>query len=214
MWFARAFLWRFDPFVLRVTGGRFSLGPGTPTLLLETTGARTGKPRQHAVIYFNDGDDLVIVASKFGAPEHPAWFHNARRNPAVRVNGLPHQAAVVEGEAELERLWALADQVLPAYAVYRERAAGTGRTIPILRLTSGWVAPAAAVGTRHPMPDDEQVARRAELLPEEKKAGSDDPEAQAEAILEESEERTVSRDASPGTHLEHRTAEDATPPVE
>jgi hypothetical protein len=62
------------------------------------------------------------------------------------------------------------------------------------------------------MPDDEQVAKRADLLPEEKQAGSDDPEAQAEAILEESEERTVSRDASPGTHLEHRTSEDATPP--
>ena len=64
------------------------------------------------------------------------------------------------------------------------------------------------------MPDDDQVAKRAELLPEEKRAGSDDPEAQAEAILEESEERTVSRDASPSTHLEHRTSEDATPPVE
>ena len=64
------------------------------------------------------------------------------------------------------------------------------------------------------MPDDEHIAKRAELLPEEKETGSDDPEAQAEAILEDSEERTVSREASPGTHLEHRTSDDATPPVE
>ena len=63
-------------------------------------------------------------------------------------------------------------------------------------------------------PDDERVARRAELLPEEKVAGSEDPEAQAEAILEESVARTVSRDASPGTHPEKRSSEDATPPVE
>ena len=63
-------------------------------------------------------------------------------------------------------------------------------------------------------PDDDRVETRAELLPEEQAAGSEDPQAQAEAILEESEERTVSRDASPSTHLEHRTSEDATPPVE
>ena len=64
------------------------------------------------------------------------------------------------------------------------------------------------------MPDDEKVSTRAELLPEEKQAGSDDPEAQAEAILEDSEERTEDRDASPGTHLEHRRSEDLVPPME
>ena len=135
MWFSRTVLWRLDPRLLRATRGRFSLGLGTPTLLLETTGARTGLPRAHAVIYFSDGDGLIVVASKFGAPEHPAWFHNAARHPDVRVNGLPYLAAVVEGEDEQARLWGLADQVLPAYAVYRERAAAAGRTIPLLRLT-------------------------------------------------------------------------------
>jgi len=63
-----------------------------------------------------------------------------------------------------------------------------------------------------PTVDDEQIGRRAELLPEEKVVLSDDPKAQAEAILEDSEERMASRDASPGTHLEHRTSEEATPP--
>jgi hypothetical protein len=61
---------------------------------------------------------------------------------------------------------------------------------------------------------DERASTRSELLPEEKKVGSEDPEAQAEAILEESEERTVDRSASPSTHLEHRTSEDATPPID
>ena len=66
---------------------------------------------------------------------------------------------------------------------------------------------------RDDQPDeDPRVASRAELLPEEKAAGSDDPEAQAEAILRDSEARTVSRDASPGTHLEQRTSEEVTDP--
>lgn len=62
--------------------------------------------------------------------------------------------------------------------------------------------------------DVERVSSRAELLPEEQAAGSDDPAGQAEAILAESEERMASRDAAPSTHLEHRTSEDATPPPE
>jgi hypothetical protein len=60
--------------------------------------------------------------------------------------------------------------------------------------------------------DEDRVEARAELTAEEKAAGSDDPHAQAEAILEESEERTASRNAAPGTHLEHRTSAEATPP--
>ena len=136
IWFSRLVLWNVDPLLLRLTGGRVSLGPGLPTVLLETTGARTGERRRHAVIYFHDGDDVIVVASKFGFPEHPAWYHNARANPDVRVNDLPFRAEVVADETERDRLWAMADNVLPAYATYRERAARTGRTIPILRLRS------------------------------------------------------------------------------
>ena len=62
--------------------------------------------------------------------------------------------------------------------------------------------------------DDDRVELRAELTAEEKAAGSDNPHTQAAAILQESEERVASRDASPGTHLEHRTSEEATPPLE
>lgn len=61
--------------------------------------------------------------------------------------------------------------------------------------------------------DPEPAASRADLLPEEKVAGSDDPKAQAEAILAESEERIVTRGAPSGNPVEHRTSEDATPPV-
>ena len=62
---------------------------------------------------------------------------------------------------------------------------------------------------------DERAARRAdELLPEEMEGGSADPDAQAAVILQESDERSMDRDASPSTHLEHRTSEDTTEPVD
>jgi hypothetical protein len=67
--------------------------------------------------------------------------------------------------------------------------------------------------TKHEAEED-HVATRAELTAEEKVAGSDDPHAQAEAILADSDARTASRGAAPGTHLEHRTSEEATPPID
>jgi hypothetical protein len=62
-------------------------------------------------------------------------------------------------------------------------------------------------------PDPDRVASRAELLPEEAQAGSDDPEAQAEAVLEESEQRTLDRDAAPSTVREERRSEDTVDPT-
>jgi len=63
-------------------------------------------------------------------------------------------------------------------------------------------------------PDDDRVADRAELLPEEQAVGSDDPEAQARAILADSDQRTDDRDAAPGSVVEHRTSDEVTEPVE
>jgi deazaflavin-dependent oxidoreductase (nitroreductase family) len=133
-WLSRKVAWKIDPWLLRRTNGRVRFGMGIPMALLETTGAKSGQPRANAVIYFHDGKDVIVIASKLGLPEHPAWFHNVRANPDVRVNGDAYRAEVVGDEAERERLWALADRVFPAFAVYRERAARAGRTIPILRL--------------------------------------------------------------------------------
>lgn len=110
------------------------MGLVLPTALLETRGARTGQPRRNGVIYFHDGDRVTIIASKLGMPQHPAWFHNLCAHPDVKFGGQPFHAEVVDDEAERARLWRLADQVFPAYAVYRERAAEVGRTIPIVQL--------------------------------------------------------------------------------
>jgi deazaflavin-dependent oxidoreductase (nitroreductase family) len=128
-------VWRVDPLLMRVTGGRLGLDLTIPTALLETRGARSGALRRNVVIYFNDGDKITIIASKLGLEKHPAWFHNLRANPEVRLGGVPMLARVVGDEAERDRLWRLADRVFAPYAAYRRQAAKVSRTIPIVQLT-------------------------------------------------------------------------------
>lgn len=134
LWLSRHIGWRVDPYLLRLTGGRIGTGLFIPTALLETRGARSGQTRRNGVIYFHDGEQVTLIASKAGAPEHPSWFYNARANPDVRLNGLAFRSEVIEDEAERERLWKLADRVFPPFANYRESAAQHGRTISILQL--------------------------------------------------------------------------------
>lgn len=135
-WMSVHVVWRVDPWLMRVTRGRVGTGLRLlPTALLETRGAKSGIARRNAVIYFHDGERVTIVASKLGLPEHPAWFHNLRAHPEVTLNGAPLRAAVVESEAERERLWALADRLFAPYADYRIEAAKANRTIPIVQLT-------------------------------------------------------------------------------
>jgi len=127
-------VWKLDPGLMRVTGGRLGFDLVIPTALLETRGARSGLVRRNAVIYFHDGERVTIIASKLGLPDHPAWFHNLRANPDVTLGGVPMRATVVAEEAERRRLWTLADQVFAPYAAYRREAAKANREIPIVQL--------------------------------------------------------------------------------
>jgi deazaflavin-dependent oxidoreductase (nitroreductase family) len=138
-WLARtrlwsAVVWRLDPLLLRLTDGRLGTGVLLPTALLQTRGARTGRPRRNAVIYFHDGDLVTIVASKAGRPGNPAWFYNACSNPQVTLGGWPFRASVVDDEPTRQRLWTMADRVFAGFETYRRRAALEGRTIPLLQL--------------------------------------------------------------------------------
>lgn len=127
--------WKLDPLLLRITGGRFASTLVYPTALLETYGARTGRLRRNAVIYFDDGDRFVIIASNAGAPTHPSWLHNLRARPDdVSLGGVTMTASEVDDESERKRLWTLADRVFPAFASYRADAAATSRRIPIVAL--------------------------------------------------------------------------------
>ncbi|MFD0851463.1 nitroreductase family deazaflavin-dependent oxidoreductase, partial [Actinomadura adrarensis] len=78
----------------RETNGEVGyLWNGVPTLLLTTTGRRTGQPRTSALIFGRDGDDYLVIASKGGAPEHPEWYLNleaeARAEVQVKAERVP-----------------------------------------------------------------------------------------------------------------------------
>ena len=133
-WVSRHVAWKLDPVLMRLTGGRLRATFLLPSALLETTGARTGLPRRNVVVYFHDGDDVVLMPSRLGDPRDPGWFHNAVAHPEVVLGGERFRAEVVNDPHEVARLWPLADRVFPAYAAYRRRAAMAGRTIPLLRL--------------------------------------------------------------------------------
>lgn len=127
-------MWKVDPMLMRLTGGRLGMSLAVPSALLETRGARTGKTRRNVVIYFHDGEKPTIIATKLGAPEHPAWFYNACAHPDVTFGGQPFRVHVVDEEAERARLFELGDNVFPLYTAYRDMAAKAGRTVPVLQL--------------------------------------------------------------------------------
>lgn len=126
--------WRFVPILMRLTGGRFAGLLPVPAGIIETRDARNGRPHRRAVVYFHDGDRVIVTPSKAGLPDDPFWYQNAIADPDVLFESRPYHAEVVEDQASRERLWALADRVHSASAIYRERAARSGRTIPILQL--------------------------------------------------------------------------------
>ena len=134
IWLSQNVAWKLDPVLMRLTGGRLrSTGP-LASGLLETRGARTGRLRRNATLYFHDGDRVIIIASKRGLPEHPSWYYNLRAHPNVTFGGTPFRASIVQEEAERQRLWGLADRVFPPFAAYRRSAARAGRAIPIVEL--------------------------------------------------------------------------------
>ncbi len=125
---------RIDRWLIPATNGRLSTAPGAPVCVIETVGAKTGARRRTPLTFASDGDHIVLIASAGGAPRHPAWFHNVRKNPELRVwanrgRSGDYVARVAEGE-ERERLWGLAAQLYPGYEVYKERAAP--RRIPLM----------------------------------------------------------------------------------
>ncbi|MEU4745775.1 nitroreductase family deazaflavin-dependent oxidoreductase [Actinosynnema sp. NPDC023658] len=108
--------------------------PGVFTLLLTTTGRKSGKPRRTALIYQPYGDAYVVVASYGGAPEHPAWYRNlAARNEAevqVGPDVFTAKARTATGD-ERAKLWELMNEVWPDYEGYAKK---TDREIPVVVL--------------------------------------------------------------------------------
>jgi deazaflavin-dependent oxidoreductase (nitroreductase family) len=123
--------------VRRFRGGGLRTQAGLPLLLLETTGARSGKPRHAAIGYLQEGPgSWLIIASLAGAARQPAWLYNLAKQPAATIefndgSRIPVLADSLEGRA-LEEAWARIEADAPSYADYRSK---TDREIPVLRLT-------------------------------------------------------------------------------
>lgn len=114
-----------------VLGGKLM---GVPCLLLTTTGRKSGRARTTPLMYLPDGDDLVIVASFGGSPQHPVWFLNLRAHPEAEVQaGREHRNVVahVTDDEDRGRLWPRLVEMYKSYADYQTR---TTRKIPVVRL--------------------------------------------------------------------------------
>ena len=112
-------------------GGQFE---GATLLLLHHTGAKSGAERVSPLVYFADGDRMVIVASKGGAPEHPAWYHNLKANPETSVEIGTENAAVKAIELtgdDYTETWARIVAKMPGFGDYQTK---TTRRIPLFAL--------------------------------------------------------------------------------
>jgi deazaflavin-dependent oxidoreductase (nitroreductase family) len=125
-----------DRWLQQHTGGRLTVIGRTalPSLLLTTTGRRSGLPRTVPLLYAADGDRFIVIASNWGQQHHPAWSGNLLATPratvTVRGRELAVVARLVEG-AERAGLWPGVLEVWPAYDTYTERS---GREIRVFLL--------------------------------------------------------------------------------
>lgn len=138
-WFARigrGFV-PVDRWLLTHTRARWVLGAGQglPTLVLTTTGRRTGQPRSTPLMYTEDGDGYIVVGSNWGQAHHPAWAGNLVADPDATITlgdrTVPVRAHTATG-AERDRLWRKATANWPAYETYVTRA--QGRELRVFRL--------------------------------------------------------------------------------
>lgn len=134
-WYVKNVSPRVDPKLSRWTRGRLTSIPIIPVLLLHHVGARSGQPRVTPLVYFTDGDEVILMASNYGGRKHPAWFHNLKANPEVTLEARGrrgrYRARVTDGE-ERDRLWQAAKRHTRAYANYETK---TDREIPVVALT-------------------------------------------------------------------------------
>jgi deazaflavin-dependent oxidoreductase (nitroreductase family) len=111
---------------------------GVPTLLLRTTGRRSGATRTNGLVYARDGEDYLVVASNGGSDRPPAWLYNLRADPQVEIQigrqRRSGRARVVEpSDASFAQLWTIVNaNNSDRYAAYQQQ---TSRPIPVIAIT-------------------------------------------------------------------------------
>jgi deazaflavin-dependent oxidoreductase (nitroreductase family) len=128
---------RLNTWIYRISGGRFAgrFPGGAPVLLLTTIGRKSAQPKTAPLLYLQDGDTYVIVASKGGMSQHPLWFKNLEANPRVEIevgSRKMHATARRATSAEKAALW---PKLVSMYSSYADYQARTTRDIPVVILT-------------------------------------------------------------------------------
>ena len=127
-----------DRFVYWLTGGATTASAWLADVkitMLTTTGAKTGQRRTVAVLGLPDGDDTIVIASNFGRPHNPAWYHNLRAHPnaTVVVDGVRREVLARElSGSDRDRGYRRGEEIFPGFIHYRRWA--TNRQIPVVRL--------------------------------------------------------------------------------
>lgn len=114
-------------------GGRFLRG--APVLLLTTIGRKSGQPRTAPLLYLEDGDDLILVASKGGMSHSPLWFYNLEANPDCEVEIGKRRTPMTARRATSDEKRALWPQLVAMYRDYDDYQARTTRDIPVVILS-------------------------------------------------------------------------------
>ncbi len=120
----------------RMSGSRVFANLGQlPTLLLTTTGRKSGNPRTVPLLYLENDDGYAIVASFAGAPEHPAWYRNLQKNAQATVQIEDRVIPVTANRATPEEKKSLWPRFVDIYADYDSYEAETERDIPVVLLS-------------------------------------------------------------------------------
>lgn len=123
---------RINVWVYRLSGGRLMNElSGMPIVLVEMTGAKSGRSRTIPLMYVPNGEGFLLVASQGGAPKHPVWYHNLIANPDIRITfggRSTAMRALVVGDVDKPALWKICCDYYPPYAQYQQR---TDRPIPV-----------------------------------------------------------------------------------
>ena len=127
-----------DQLVYRLTGGATTASSwlaGVEITMLTTTGAKTGRTRTLPVLAVPDGDDTILIASNFGRPRNPCWYHNLRANPRAKIvaDGVSREVLAHElTGTDREYGYRQGEAIFPGFTHYTRWAAD--RQIPVLRL--------------------------------------------------------------------------------
>jgi deazaflavin-dependent oxidoreductase (nitroreductase family) len=126
-----------NTWVYRITGGKW-LGhfpSGAPVCLVTTKGRKSGQRRTVPLLFLEDDNDLIVVASQGGRPQHPAWYLNLADDPGAEVQIGSHSFAVKARTVSLTEKAALWPRLVALYPPYEEYQRRTARQIPVVRLS-------------------------------------------------------------------------------